>query len=236
MERRSQENNSRLVFALDLVRKELNKSDFVEKCLNILEKTELYIAGVKIGYPLVLDTDLEIISKISEVNNVPIIADFKIADVPHISKQIAKLAFKAGADAVISHGFTGDDSLGAIIEACEEENKGVLVVSNMSHPGGEMFIQPMSEKILNLAKEAKATGIIGPATRPEQVEKLRKKAGEELLILTPGIGAQGGRPGDAIKNGADYEIVGRAIYQSESPGKSAENIRDTINETLKEED
>ncbi len=55
-----------------------------------------------------------------------------------------------------------------------------------------------------------------------------------MIILTPGIGAQGAQPGDAIKNGADYEIVGRAIYTSDNPQKSAEEIRKKINERKEE--
>lgn len=233
----TENNNSRLILALDVAGEVTEKEKLVQKCLNILSETSDYIAAVKIGYSLVLNAGLGIISKVKEVNDIPIIADFKIADVPHISQQIAELAYRAKADAVISHGFTGRDSLEKIIEAAERENdSGVFVVSNMSHPGGEMFIQPVSDRILNLAREAGATGVIGPATRPREVEELRSKAGKKMLILTPGIGAQGGKAGDAIRYGADYEIVGRAIYRSESPGESAEMIRNQINETLQEAD
>ncbi len=228
-------NNSRLILALDISEENTENKKVKDKSLNVLEETSDYIAGVKIGYSLVLKTGIEIITKINEKTSIPIIADFKIADVPHISQQIATRAYKAGANAVIAHGFTGKDSLEAIIQAAEKENgKGVFVVSNMSHPGGKQFIQPVSSGILDLAKEVDATGIIGPATRPEQVKNLKSEAGEDLLILTPGIGAQGGKAGDAIRFGADYEIVGRAIYTSDSPGDSAAQIRDQINETMGE--
>ncbi|MCL4341604.1 MAG: orotidine 5'-phosphate decarboxylase, partial [Candidatus Thermoplasmatota archaeon] len=41
--------------------------------------------------------------------------------------------------------------------------------------------------------------------------------GKELMIVSPGIGAQGGNPADAIRNGSDYIIAGRSIYNSEDP-------------------
>ncbi len=232
---KTEANDSRLILALDVSEENTGKKKVREKCLDVLEETSNYIAGVKIGYSLVLNTGIEIITEISQKTSIPIISDFKIADVPHISQQIAKRAYNAGANAVISHGFTGKDSLEAIIQAAKQEDgKGVFVVSNMSHPGGEQFIQPVSDQLLDLSKEVNATGIIGPATRPEQVRDLRSRAGDDLLILTPGIGAQGGKAGDAIRFGADYEIVGRAIYTSDSPGGSAARIRDEINETLEE--
>ncbi len=232
---KTEENKSRLILALDVSEENTGEEEVREKCLDVLEKTSNHIAGVKIGYSLVLKTGIEIIAEINEKTSIPIIADFKIADVPHISQQIANRAYKAGANAVITHGFTGKDSLEAIIQAAgKEDGKGVFIVSNMSHPGGEQFIQPVSNQLLDLAKEVNATGIIGPATRPEQVRDLRSRAGDDLLILTPGIGAQGGKAGDAVRYGADYEIVGRAIYTSDSPGDSAARIRDEINETLEE--
>jgi orotidine-5'-phosphate decarboxylase len=49
------------------------------------------------------------------------------------------------------------------------------------------------------------------------------------LILTPGVGAQGGKPGEAVAHGADFEIVGRAIYQSSDPKRSVERVRREIN-------
>jgi len=231
--KKRREANSRLILALDVSKEGSEIEELERKCLSILDETSEFLAGVKVGYSLVLNTGLEIITKIKENYDIPLIADFKIADVPHISRQIAELAYDSGADAVISHGFTGRDSLEEITKAAAEMNdRGVLVVSNMSHPGGEMFIQPVSDKILDLAKEAGGTGIVGPATRPEEVEELRSKAGDDILIFTPGIGAQGGEAGVAVKHGADYEIVGRAIYQSDFPGKSAEEIRDEINDSI----
>jgi len=42
-----------------------------------------------------------------------------------------------------------------------------------------------------------------------------------MLIISPGVGAQGAPFGSAIRAGADYEIVGRAIYASQDPAAAA---------------
>lgn len=229
---KTQKNNSRLILALDVPDKINKDRGLGKQCLDIIGKASDSIAAVKVGYPLVLRTGLEIVEKINKGNYAIVIADFKIADIPHVSRQIAERAFEAGAEAVIAHGFTGPDSLEAINQTAEEMgDRGVFVVSNMSHPGGKEFIRPATDRILELVKEVNATGVIGPATRPEEVKDMRNKLGEDFLILTPGIGAQGAKAGDAIRNGADYEIVGRAIYNSDAPGESAERIRNEINET-----
>lgn len=226
-------NDSKLILSLD-VPTEFDEGEGLKgECLDILEKTSNYIAAVKIGYPVVLRTGIEIVEKINKENYAPIIADFKIADIPNTNREIARRAYEKGAGAVIAHGFTGTDSLEAITQvAGEMGDMGVFIVSNMSHPGGKEFIRPVTEGILELVKKVEATGVIGPATRPEEVKDMRDKLGDDFLILTPGIGAQGAKPGDAIRSGADYEIVGRAIYNSDSPGKSAKRIRNEINETI----
>lgn len=232
--KKSRENDSKLILALDLDKGDIQKDNLEEKYIEIAKSASDSLAAIKAGYPVVLKNGLEIISKIKKETEIPIIADFKIADVPHICQQIAKSAYQAKADAVIAQGFVGRDSLEAIVEVSERKDKGVIVVPSMSHEGGKMFIQKFSQEMLELAQEVGSSGVIGPATRPEDVEELRSKVGQDMLVLTPGIGAQGGKPGDAIKSGADYEIVGRAIYTSDDPGDSAEEIRKKINETMED--
>lgn len=228
-------NNSKLILALDVAEEDIEKENIDKKYLNILSEVKNSIAAVKIGYPLVLKTNLGILTQAKRKVGVPVIADFKIADIPYTNRQISRCAYKAGADGVIAHAFVGQDSLEAVINAAREEGeKGVIILPSMSHEGGKMFIQPLCNQMIKLAKEVGATGIIGPATRPEDVENLRSRAGKDLLIITPGVGAQGAHPGDAIRCGADYEIVGRAIYTSDAPEKEAEKIRKKINKTTED--
>ncbi len=227
---RSRENDSRLILALDVASEDIRKKDIEGKYLRILKSVSDHIVAVKVGYPLVLKTGLSIFSKINEQTGVPLIADFKIADVPHVCGQIAAYAYDSGADGVIAHGFVGKDSLEAVIEAAiERGDRGVIVVPSMSHEGGKMFISSFTDEMLQMASDLDVTGIIGPATRPEDVRRLRDNVDKEMLILTPGIGAQGAKPGDAIRNGANYEIVGRAIYTSNEPDRKADEIRKAMN-------
>jgi len=43
----------------------------------------------------------------------------------------------------------------------------------------------------------------------------------DLLILSPGVGAQGGSASATLEKGADYVIVGRSIYGAEDPRSAA---------------
>jgi orotidine-5'-phosphate decarboxylase len=209
--------NTRLILALDVTDE--------SRAVSISEEVADCVDAIKVGYPLVLSAGLEIMNTISGL--APVIADFKVADIPNTNRIICTQAFEAGAGAVIVHGFTGRDSLLECVKTAQEYSGEIFVVTEMSHPGAVEFMQPKALEIAVLALECRASGVVAPATRPERVKKIRSIVGS-LTIISPGIGAQGAGAGDAIRAGADYVIVGRSIYNSKNPGIEAERIAKEI--------
>ncbi len=70
-----------------------------EEALKIAEDVWEFVDAIKVGYPLVLATGLDIIRELAEF--APIIADFKVADIPNTNRLICDQVFEAGADAII---------------------------------------------------------------------------------------------------------------------------------------
>lgn len=217
------ERNTCMILALDVTER--------EEALKIAENVREFVDAIKVGYPLILATGLDIIRELARF--APVIADFKVADIPNTNRLICEQVFKAGADAVIVQGFTGRDSLDACIEVASKYGKDVFVVSEMSHPGGAEFLQSVAEAIAKMAVEAGAFGLVAPATRPERVKEIRKIIGDRLTIISPGVGAQGGKASDVISAGADWVIVGRSIYKAESPKEAACEIAEEIQAELR---
>lgn len=205
--------NTQLILALDVTD---NKN-----AVKITKETAQFVDGVKIGYPLVLSSGLGIIDTICEY--APVIADFKVADIPNTGRLICSQAFEAGASAVIVHGFTGMDSVSECVRTAKKFHGEIYVVTEMSHPGAVEFMQPKTLELASLAAVCNASGVVAPATRPERVSYIREIVGD-LIIISPGVGAQGGSAADTIRAGADYVIVGRSIYESRTPGIEAEKI------------
>jgi orotidine-5'-phosphate decarboxylase len=205
---------NRMILALDVT----SKAD----ALRVANAARNYVDAIKINWPLILAAGPEIIREVSKLKDV--ICDLKIADIPNTNRLIVEQAIARGATAVIAHGFTGEDSLRACVEAAKGQ---VFVVTEMSHPGGKQFTAPIADKLAVLAKESGARGIVAPATRPERIVDLRKIIGK-MEIISPGVGAQGGKASDAIKAGADYIIVGRAIYESPDPGSAAKALAEEV--------
>lgn len=205
--------------------------DSGDTAIDIARAVADFADAIKVGHPLVMSAGMGVIRRISEFT--PVIADFKIADIPETNAKICGQAFGAGAGAVIVHGFTGRDSLTACIGVAREHGGEVFVVTEMSHPGAVEFMAPVAERLASLAVECCADGIVAPATRPERLSLLRKKVGS-MAIISPGVGAQGGSAGAAIRAGADFVIVGRSIYQSAAPGKVAEAIASELQSAYEE--
>ena len=194
------------------------------KALKIAEETKDYLWAIKINWPLILGSGVEIIQELKERTGLPIIADLKAADIPNINKLIAKKVFGEGADYIIVHGFVGRDSVRAVMD---EGN--TIIVVEMSHPGAKEFIQPITDKLIEMANDLKPFGVIAPGTRPERIKYIRERLDEDIKILTPGIGAQGGRAKEALKAGADYIIVGRAIYNADNPREAVKSLWGELN-------
>ncbi|MFP3952800.1 MAG: orotidine-5'-phosphate decarboxylase [Candidatus Acetothermia bacterium] len=240
---RRDELGSRLIFALDLSRpiyslpqesRNAEQEKLYDEAYSTLTEVSPHIAAVKINYPLLLSLGPELTTRLLEQVDVLAIADLKVADIDNTCKWIGKQSMEMGFDAIIAHAFVGyAKGLSGLFSQVGEVDGGIILVVNMSHPGSSEFITPNAKGLATFAREHGADGVIAPATRPDEVGQARDWIGPDVLLLTPGIGAQGGKPGDAVAAGGDYEIVGRAIYQAEDPAESAENIKNQINESGK---
>ena len=195
-----------------------------DEAIRVAKACEGELDAIKIGYPLVLSAGLGIVKELAKAN-IPVIADFKVADIPNTNTLICDEVFAAGCSGIITHAFCGSDSLTAVVDGAHDYGGIALAVCEMSHPGALDFLTGVNaEKMAQMAKDAGADGIIAPSTRPERTAILRNIIGNTMKIYSPGVGAQGAQPED-VKQYVDGIIVGRAIYQAADPGKAAHNFR-----------
>jgi len=200
-----------LILALDVTER--------RRAIDIARAVAPHIDRIKIGYPLVLAAGLSVAADLRSLD-LPLIADFKVADIPNTNRLIAEEVFSAGFSALIAHGFVGTDSLAACVDVAHANSGECYVVAEMSHPGAtEFFHGGVAERIAALAAACGADGIIAPATRPERISALRTLIGEKK-IYSPGVGTQGGDAA-VVAELVDGMIVGRSIYQAADPAAAA---------------
>jgi orotidine-5'-phosphate decarboxylase len=142
---------------------------------------------------------------------VPVILDVKRADIGNTSQKYAEAYFDdLGADAVTVNPYMGSDAVEPFIDY---EDRGVFVLCRTTNPGAKDFqdllvdrvplFEHVARKSVEWNKVHDNVGIVGPATEPTLLQRLRKIVGPNMPILAPGVGAQGGNIAVAVHHGAN---------------------------------
>jgi len=249
MDRSVKRSGSNVVLALDLPLDQ--PRHLLSRSTEVLERVHPHVCAVKLNRQLVLPLGLfngvqEIVS-LAHDRELPVIMDCKINDVGHTNRAIAECYFKAGFDAVTASPFVGwDEGLQPVFEVAQQMRRGVLLLVFMSHKGawegyGQTIHDPETRKkvpqYVVFAEKAlswNADGVIVGATYPEKIREVHAILGKRVPIYSPGVGVQGGDVESAIKAGARYLIVGRAITLAENPAESAKLVRDAAKQCLRE--
>ena len=204
-----------LILALDV----MSESEAVAICDSIKE----YIDTIKIGYPLALAEGLGIINTLKDKFGFKVICDFKVADIDATNEKICDETFKAGADAVICHGFVGSDSVQACLDMADKHKKELFLLTEMSHPGAKMFLQKNADAIAQMGVDMGIKNYVAPATRLDRLADIRNIVGDDAYIISPGVGKQGG-DGKKTLEISNAIIVGRSIYESQNPKLACEEL------------
>ncbi len=185
-------------------------------------------------------------------DDIPIIADAKRNDIGNTAAAYARAIFDyLGCDAVTVNPYLGHDSLEPFLAYRE---RGVFILCRTSNPGSADFQElrcgfgrrsvPLYEIVARKAAEWNTAGNVGlviGATFPQQLAAIRQQH-PELPFLIPGVGAQGGDVGLAVRNGIDQRGEGiiinsarQVLYASSGPDfaaaarRVAAALRDEIN-------
>jgi len=93
-----------------------------------------------------------------------------------------------------------------------------------------------SARAIGLARLAKQAGLDGVVASPHEIKQIRRACGRDFLIVVPGVRPLAGgprrhddqvrvaTPGEAIRAGADYLVVGRPITAAPDPEAAARAI------------
>jgi orotidine-5'-phosphate decarboxylase len=185
--------------------------------------------------------------------NIPAIGDAKRGDIGNTAQAYAKAIFdNLNFDATTVNPYLGSDSIEPFIEYWD---KGIFVLCRTSNPGAADFQSlpfvlkrkrlPLFEIVALRAaqwnKRGNNIGLVVGATYPEELKLIRHNH-PNMLLLIPGIGAQGGDLASAVRygvnalgHGAILSSSRQIIYASgerdfaEAARRVALSLRDEIN-------
>lgn len=153
--------------------------------------------------------------------HVVVILDAKRGDIGSTSALYAKEAFvRYDADAVTVHPYLGEEG---VLPFLQDPQRGVALLCRTSNADSAWLQGYPSERplYLRVAEAARRWNrnrnlmLVAGATYPEELARIRK-AVDDMPLLVPGVGVQGGDLAQALQAGLDQEGQGVLINASRS--------------------
>lgn len=221
----------RLIFALDV--------PTAAEARRLVETLREAVIFYKVGLELFLSGEgFEVVDWLLEREK-KVFVDLKLFDVPETVASAVRQLRRRPVTFTTVHGNDG------ILEAaCREKGdlKILAVTVLTSLDRGDLddlgFQVDVHDLVLSRARRALELGCDGVVSSGLEARALKQYLGERLLIVTPGIRPVENRPADdqkrvvtveeAIRNGADYVVVGRPIRNAPDPYEVAIAIQGTL--------
>jgi len=227
----SRKSGSRVILAADVNGPYESRVERASVLVSLLKER---IVGVKVNWHLLLPYGVlglrELVERCGEAG-LPLIADMKLNDIGSTNVEAAETLFSNGFDAVIANPFVGyKEGIEELMSKCREMRKGVVLLVYMSHSGArEGYGLKVADEPLYLrfAKETRkwgADGAVVSSKSPSIIREVRSVLRKEQVILSPGVGVQGGDARKALEAGSDYVIVGRSIIEAKDATKSLDEM------------
>ncbi len=213
----------------------LNTNDLetAEKWASILYKE---VKIFKIGIPLLFKYGIKCIERISRYGK--LFLDLKLHDIPSvISLSLSELE-NYDLEFITVHATSGYPSVHTAVDWAKPKNIKVLAVTVLTSIDEDstqkIFRQNTTEAVLNLAELSLQAGVDGIVCSGNEVEPLRRRFGNEFLVVTPGFRLNPDQVHDqarvltpehpALKH-IDYIVMGRAITHSPHPLKTIKRVK-----------
>ena len=224
--------SKKIIVALD--------SNNLNKTIKLVKNLKNEVYAFKIGYQFFYNFGLEGYKKIYSICP-KIFLDLKLHDIPNTVEKGLEALVKIKPILTTIH-ISGGDSMMKITKSIKKNTKilGVSILTSMDSKQTMKYYNQKSVSTLvkKFAKSAKDNKLDGVVCSPQEIAYIRKLAGENFIIVTPGIRINNKikkddqkrveTPEKAIELGANFLVIGRPITQSRNPLKVLKKINKTL--------
>lgn len=228
--------SDRLIVALDH-----SEAEAARECVGNLAGA---VRWFKVGSVLFTNAGPPFVRELVEAGH-EVFLDLKFHDTPATVGGAVSAAAELGVGLLTVHTSGGTAMLEAAREAADRLPRppALLAVTILTSLDPEELIRisgpgsrPLPESVVALALLARGAGIDGCVCSPREVEDLRRELGPEPLLVVPGIRpdwslsdhsgqVRTATPFEAMKAGASYLVVGRAITGADDPVEAARRVQ-----------
>jgi orotidine-5'-phosphate decarboxylase len=197
------------------------------------------VSFYKVGMELYAAAGMEFVRGLA-ARGKRVFLDMKFYDIGETVKRAVAQVARTGVSFLTVHGS------GAVMRAAVEGRGdsplkllAVTVLTSFDESDLADLGYPCSVKDLVALRVRKAmeAGIDGLVCSPLEVAEVRRMAGPQAILVTPGVRSAGAGKGDqkrvatpaeAIRNGANYLVIGRQVTRAEAPLAEVRRICDEI--------
>lgn len=227
----------KIVLALDV--------ETLEEAKKLVDELSPYVGTFKVGLQLYTGFGNEIIDYIKSKNS-NFFLDVKLMDIPNTVKKASENIVLRGANFYNVHALGGlemmKQSKEGAYKAAEKLGKkpplilAVTVLTSISQEVLDNEIKvntQVRELAINLAKLAKEAGLDGVVASVHELRAIKEACGEDFKVLCPGIRPlwslkddqkRIATPAQALKDGADFLVIGRAVIAAEDRVEAMKKI------------
>ena len=232
-----------IIFPLDL--------PSYEQAMIYVDKLKEHVGLFKVGLELFISQGPDILRSIRDAGDAGIFFDLKLHDIPATVQRAFVAASQYDPEFVTVHCDEGEEILRNVARNTPGDTKilAVTVLTSLNQEKlralgyAEKYAEDLSALVLLRARMAKAAGCHGVVCSGLEVAKVKTELGSEMIAVTPGIRPAWSlvnqddqerivTPADAIRNGSDYEVIGRPIRDAKDPAEAAQKVAEEIASAL----
>ena len=213
--------------------------------MEIVDKFKDYIGVFKVGLELFISGGPDVVREIHKREK-KVFLDLKFHDIPNTVTKAALAAARLGVSMFNVHAGGGIEMMRqcreAVVDFCLKENMprpkivAVTVLTGLANETlkNELAVHhSLKTHVKHLSILARDAGLDGVVASGHEVSGIRNHFGKNFIIVTPGIRTSWTPPDDqkrtmtpkqAIREGADYIVLGRAVFNQPDPFKALELI------------
>jgi orotidine-5'-phosphate decarboxylase len=225
----------RLIVALDMAD--------VSEARRLVERIGDAATFYKIGVELAYGGGLPLVSELAAAGK-QVFLDLKLHDIPNTVERATAQAAKLRARFFTVHAYP--QTMRAAVGGAKGSGMQVLAVTVLtSYDDADLFDAVyrfgVVETVRRRAEQAHELGVDGLVASAAEAAMARQTVGAGLILVTPGIRPAGAAAGDqkrvatpaeAMRNGADYLVIGRPVTQAPDPRAAAEAVAAEIGAAL----
>jgi orotidine-5'-phosphate decarboxylase len=231
-----------IIFPLDV-----SSYDEAMKYVTLLKDS---VGLFKVGLELFASQGPAILIGIREITNAKVFLDLKLHDIPETMRRAFLAATRYSPEFVSVHCDQGDGFLNEVAKINPGNTK-ILAITlltslnsrNLATLGfADEYVKDLSRLVLLRARIAKDAGCHGVVCSGREVALIKEQL-SDMIALTPGIRPEWSvvgkddqkrivTPASAVKNGADYIVVGRPIRDAKDPRDAAKRVAEEIESAL----